>query len=732
MRLISYRYYALFFLSGFAALLYQIVWQRALFTFYGVNIESVTVIVTAFMAGLGFGSLAGGRLSRVRKLPLLGVFGAIECAIGLFGLVSLELFARVATWTAAASTAVVAATALGLLLVPTLLMGATLPLLAAHFVRETDNVGESVGILYCVNTLGSALACAAAATVLMRVLGEAGTVRVAVVVNLAVGVSGLLLQWTNGSVAVPRTESESVRSAVRSRVVVGFRFGFALAAALGFIALAYEIIWYRLYAFASIDAAPSFAWLLGAYLFGLALGALGIRDFARARLATSPELALGLLANLVIWSGVASFLVGPVLARSVQMTGYRATLPMVVLATTLLGGSFPLLSHAMIASSDNSGEKISYVYVANIIGSASGSFVVGYFLMDWLTVRSLSLCLLTASIAVTLVLLLRGAAYRRRFAVAGIAVALVLAGASAVLYSNLYARLLAFQAGIKVDTFRYVVETRSGVVTVTDDGTVFGGGVYDGRFNTDPIKDTNGIYRVYALSAIPNRPAEVLVVGLASGSWAQVLANRPEVNHVTIVEINPGYLKLIAQYPAVASLLTNPKVTIFIDDGRRWLITHPERKFDLSVMNVSVHGRAHSTHVLSVEFLELVRLHLNPGGIHFFNTTWSPESLHSGVATFPYGLRIFNFLAVSDSPIVLDRQLFEERLRRFTIDGRRVFESGVAVHDRAIERIVGMLDTVDSPLAKDRLNSLESGDSLRRRLAGVDVITDDNMGAEWK
>src|SRR5204863_6112436 len=101
------RFYTLFFLSGFAALLYQIVWQRALFTFYGVNIESVTVIVTAFMIGLGFGSLAGGRLSTVRGLPLLGVFGAIECGIGLFGFVSLSLFARVASWTAGSSAAVV-------------------------------------------------------------------------------------------------------------------------------------------------------------------------------------------------------------------------------------------------------------------------------------------------------------------------------------------------------------------------------------------------------------------------------------------------------------------------------------------------------------------------------------------------------------------------------------------------------------------------------------------------
>ncbi|HEV3141443.1 MAG TPA: methyltransferase domain-containing protein, partial [Vicinamibacterales bacterium] len=336
------------------------------------------------------------------------------------------------------------------------------------------------------------------------------------------------------------------------------------------------------------------------------------------------------------------------------------------------------------------------------------------------------------SIGVAAVLLLRGAAYRRSLAVAGLAVAVVLLVASPPLYANLYARLLVPQAGIRVGAFRHVVETRSGVVTVTDDGTIFGGGVYDGRFNTDPVNDTNGIFRAYALSAIPAHPTEVLVVGLASGSWAQVLANRPDVAHVTIVEINPGYLRLIPQYPAVASLLTNPKVAVIVDDGRRWLMRHPEQTFDLCVMNVSVHGRVHSTHVLSVEFLELVKRHLKPGGIHYFNTTWSPESLHSGVTTFRYGLRIFNFLAVSDSPIPLDTSLLEQRLLQFTIDGRRVFDPASPEHRRALDRIIALVKTVDSPEAKDWMNSLESADSLRRRLAGYDVITDDNMGSEWK
>src|SRR5438105_2115111 len=121
-------YYVLFFFSGFPALLYQIAWQRALFTIYGVNIESVTIIVTIFMLGLGLGSLAGGWLSKRRGIPLLPMFAAIEGGIGVFGGISLQLYHGVAAFTSSASGAQTGFVVFALLFVPTLLMGSTLPL----------------------------------------------------------------------------------------------------------------------------------------------------------------------------------------------------------------------------------------------------------------------------------------------------------------------------------------------------------------------------------------------------------------------------------------------------------------------------------------------------------------------------------------------------------------------------------------------------------------------------
>ncbi len=137
----------LFFFSGFPALIYQLTWQRALFRIFGVNIESVTIVVTAFMLGLGLGSLAGGWLSKRRGIPLLPLLGGIELMTGAFGLLSLKIFDRVSAFTIGLPLPATAAVSLALVIVPTLLMGATLPILVGHLVRRSGHVGSALGLL---------------------------------------------------------------------------------------------------------------------------------------------------------------------------------------------------------------------------------------------------------------------------------------------------------------------------------------------------------------------------------------------------------------------------------------------------------------------------------------------------------------------------------------------------------------------------------------------------------
>jgi len=181
----------LFFFSGFPALIYQLTWQRALFLIFGVNIESVTIVVTAFMLGLGLGSLAGGWLSKRRDIALLPLLAAIEFSIGAFGLISLSLFDKVGAFTIGLSLPETALASLALVFVPTLLMGATLPVLVSHLVRRSGNIGSAVGLLYYVNTLGAGAACLFCAVLLFPFFGMSGAIDVAVAMNVAVGAGAL-------------------------------------------------------------------------------------------------------------------------------------------------------------------------------------------------------------------------------------------------------------------------------------------------------------------------------------------------------------------------------------------------------------------------------------------------------------------------------------------------------------------------------------------------------------
>jgi SAM-dependent methyltransferase len=306
---------------------------------------------------------------------------------------------------------------------------------------------------------------------------------------------------------------------------------------------------------------------------------------------------------------------------------------------------------------------------------------------------------------------------------------------SDTIFSGLYERLFFKTKYTNAEIFSNLVENRSGVINVVpefaDSGhpveTVYGGGAYDGRFNTDIVHDTNGLFRAYVLSGLHPTPKRVLVIGLASGSWTQVVANDPNVEDVTIVEINPGYLPLIAQHAEVASQLRNPKVHIVIDDGRRWLVSHPDQKFDFILMNTTLNWRANSTNLLSREFLQLLRAHLRSGGIAYYNTTWSVDAMVTGAATFPYSLRISNFMAVSDSPLKIDKKRWRTVLCDYRIDGHPVFDLASSVQRARMEQILSLADEADSPQG-----DLESGSSLRRRFPRARLITDDNMGTEWR
>jgi spermidine synthase len=722
----------LFFCSGMPALVYQVVWQRALFAIYGVNAQSVAVVVTAFMLGLGIGSLIGGRLSaRFPKSGIL-IFGVAELGVGAFGLISLRIFYWAAAYTAGANLLSVVLFSLLLLLIPTVLMGATLPLLVEHLVMRTNRVGFSVSTLYFVNTFGSAVACYLCATFLLRDFGQSGSVTLAACMNAAVGASAYFYARRKKSPADAIEERALQPEGGTSYIETAMSLGTAmlLAALSGFIALGFEIAWFRVFALASSDRAPAFALLLSTYLAGIAAGSFLSEKLT---LGKSQARIVYLIGGVLVLAGALSVYLPPLVATLMAHgKSFLLSTPAFFVVAGLAGSVLPLLCSAAISPDERAGRRVSLVYIANILGSAAGSLGIGFVLMQHFSLLSIALGLaFAAALAGAALLIFAGRISGRTpvWVIALIIAAMAVVPLSRGMYTLLFERLIFGTRAEAHVPFLHVVENRNGVIGVTRDGAVFGGGVYDGYFNVDPFNDTNLVVRAYALSAFSPSPKRILVIGLATGSWAQIFANQPQLEHLDAVEINPGYLQLIPQYAMVRSFLENPKVRVYVDDGRRWLVAHPEARYDAIIANNSFNWRDHSTGLLSVEYLNLIREHLSPGGVYYFNSTESDETIATALKVFPYGLRVINFAAVSDSPMRLDKDRWMDVLRNYKMDGITVFDPANPAAQRVLAAYMALADTVNAP---PRFLGMESADSLRVRLKGRLIITDDNMGEEWR
>jgi spermidine synthase len=271
-----------FILSGFAALIYQIAWQRLLVLPIGADVYSTTIIVTAFMAGLGIGSVAGGHVAdRLNPRRNLFMFVGAELAVGAFGLASRwvfydVLYLRLSSETIAPSA--LAVVMFAALVWPTFWMGMSLPLLARAVSTAVADAAHRVGGLYALNTVGAAAGAFASTWVLLPNLGVDGTLRLAALLNIAAGIIALALAWTTGrGHDVPQhTRAGQTAPAIAQHPEAPrwrFRTWAILYALAGFQALSLEILWFRLLGVTLKSSAFTLGTLLTIYLTGLALGA---------------------------------------------------------------------------------------------------------------------------------------------------------------------------------------------------------------------------------------------------------------------------------------------------------------------------------------------------------------------------------------------------------------------------------------------------------------------------
>jgi predicted membrane-bound spermidine synthase len=490
----------------------------------------------------------------------------------------------------------------------------------------------------------------------------------------------------------------------------------ALSMATGFLSLSQEILFVRLIGFAFYTTPEAFAFVLTCFLAGIAIGAA-----IGKRLCSAGVDLIAASGGVLIVAAVVDSIVPQVAAT--LLASIYAPLQMAILIVTaaaLKSVLFPI-AHQLGASDEFArlGRSISRVYASNIAGSTLGPLVTGFWLLDVVGLEQAFMLIAAGTLALAVVAIAHHRPAMAGFT--GVAGALLLAIAFArppSMMADIVSRDL--QHG---QTLASLVEGRSGVVHTVEDGAgglmVFGGNVNDGRINTSLAVNSNGIDRAYVLQLLHPSPKRALVIGMSTGAWTQVLTTFPDLSHADVVEINPAYLELMRDQPEVRPLLDDPRVAIHIDDGRRWLMRHGDARYDLIVMNTSFHWRAYATNLLSREFLAMARDRLEPGGIFVFNTTNSPDAVHTAVAVFPF-VRTFHGTAYCAT---------HDFTAGFGHNASRLYElrhRGKAVLDARVERDRLAVEA----LARARFAN--PADTARHAGRPIDIITDDNMVTEFR
>lgn len=442
-----------------------------------------------------------------------------------------------------------------------------------------------------------------------------------------------------------------------------------LAFLIGLLSLSQEIAWMRLTAFAYQTLPQAFAFTLAFFLVGVAFGAAyGKRLCARSDdLWRSSARVLGLAA-------VADLLLPLLFAglnREVMSVGML--LPLLALSVALTAGLksvlFPITHHlGSLGAGQRLGRSVSLTYFSNILGSTLGPLLTGFILLDVLSLQQ-TFCLIACVTALSAWVCLPP----------GRALFLGTAGVLAGLLGTgllLPARYLVESLAIGPGELGFVDESRHGIVHTRLDpvrgDVVYGGNVYDGRMNLSLLGNGNLIHRAYFAATLHEHPRRILMIGLSSGSWAKVVSGYPGLEQMDIVEINPAYLRLIEGRDDHRGILSDERIRIHIDDGRRWLNAHPQARYDLIVMNTSFHWRAQVDSLLSVEFMRIMKQHLNPGGAVFFNATGSLHVWKTAAHAYRHAYRYSNFIAASDEDLRTRSAALLDRLEAITLDGTRL------------------------------------------------------------
>jgi len=708
-----------FLLSGLSSLIYEVLWMRMLILIFGSTTFAISTVLTAFMGGLALGSYLFGRFIDRAKRPV-PIYGILETGIGIYALLVPTIFASLIplyqwVWQVFhlsfylfSLMQFVLVTLV--LIVPTTLMGATLPILGKYYSTRRDKLGWTIGTLYAVNTLGGILGTFLSGFFLLPTLGVWMTTFLAASLNLLIGIIVLLLVRTRGVKQKARPPVEKILSPEIFKGEQLSRFalwlilvGFGLS---GFSSMVYEVTWSRVLAMILDSSTYAFTIMLTTFLIGIALGSylvsrvidrlrrpLLVFVLLEAAIGTSAFLGLFLFAELpylfvVLYRSLSDSL------NLIFLAKFLLAFMVMFLPTLLIGALFPLVVKLYITNLSRIGRSIGEVYSLNTLGCILGSFSSGFIVVPLLGIQKSILLAIGLNILLAFMLLL-ASPYRLKamkipltlgIVIGSVAMALNIPKWNPSLMSSgvyMYVRFvldlnreeLLDRYGKDADLVLFYKEGYTSTVSVHKSKT--SENVYlkvNGKVEASTIGDMPTQVLLGQIPLLLSRNHEdVLVIGLGSGVTVGSVATFPAKN-ITVVELEPAVVEASKHFSHVNHhILEDPRLRVVTNDARNYLLVTLE-KFDVIISEPSNPWMAGVSNLFTREFFIMGSQRLKPGGVY---CQWlqlykiSPDNLRSILRTFhdifPH-LLVFEaseydlLILGSFEPLFIDRGRLERRL----------------------------------------------------------------------
>jgi spermidine synthase len=752
----------LFLLSGAAGLVYEQIWIRELQHFFGSTIHSITTVVAAYMGGLGLGAWVMGRVADRRDNPAV-LYGVLELAIGAFGISSPFLFqgvgaaylalARVALPGLWAATAIKFVFAFVVMLVPTFLMGATLPVLTRAFAgRRTAHLRRELALFYGLNTVGGVAGCALGGYYLVEYAGLTPALLGTGFLNLALGAVAILAtRGTGADVDAPPPEPESVLPEASADVR---RLAIWLIGLTAFASLLYEIAWTRVLVLVVGSSTYAFTTILVCFLLGIGLGSLiaigrgrGTQELLlRAALIQG---AIAVLASLLF----PFFRVLPVYIVATLQISFLSATQLIVLHSLALalviippavgmGLAFPILTELAARRGGTTGSETGRAYLANTLGSIAGAVITGFLLIHLIgSERTLEIGVAVNAVAALVLSWQLARARGAGFQLVSGERAPVLLGALALVVALLtpswsrrlldrgpaiYGRdtnsaeeLDHFLRGFGAEQLSFDEGWNATVSVWRNGGTSWL--KTNGKADASSVADMNTQVMVGMLAPLAHpHPRRVFVIGFGSGGSARAAADVQGVEHIDIVEIERAVIRAAPLFAGInRDVLHDPRVHVIEDDARSALQL-ARQPYDVIVSEPSNPWIAGIAALYTPEYYRVVKNRLAADGIfgQWVQTYRVPIGVVAVVvrnlrAVFPHVEMWFSntsdlIVLASNHPIRWDRARIAAHLAPGT-------PTAAAFHDwLEIDRPAGLL------------GRYLLGDSGTARLAGTATFTHDD------